>query len=62
MGAGVPAIQATRSFSKTEVRLSQASQLPHLDQCQLHFSVIPGVSVAGTTRLGVSRDATGYAQ
>ncbi|OZO04489.1 hypothetical protein B7453_10835 [Pseudomonas sp. IB20] len=35
---------------------------PTLDQCHLHFSVIPGVSVAGTTKLGVSSEATGYAQ
>ena len=29
MGAGLPAMQATRCFSDTEVMLSQASQLPH---------------------------------
>ncbi|CRM08840.1 hypothetical protein [Pseudomonas sp. 52 E 6] len=30
VGAGLPAMQATRSVSCTEVMLSQASQLPHL--------------------------------
>ncbi|AYF50929.1 hypothetical protein C9382_17420 [Pseudomonas aylmerensis] len=29
VGAGLPAMQAPRSFSETEVMLSQASQLPH---------------------------------
>ncbi|AZP69772.1 hypothetical protein EJJ20_03680 [Pseudomonas poae] len=29
VGAGLPAMQATRCLSQTEVRLSQASQLPH---------------------------------
>ncbi|PNY78955.1 hypothetical protein FJ692_14595 [Pseudomonas fluorescens] len=29
MGAGLPAMQATRSLSDTELILSQASQLPH---------------------------------
>ncbi|OYU04862.1 MAG: hypothetical protein CFE47_24335 [Pseudomonas sp. PGPPP1] len=29
VGAGLPAMQTPRSFSNTEVMLSQASQLPH---------------------------------
>ncbi|SDR21559.1 hypothetical protein SAMN04490207_4017 [Pseudomonas gessardii] len=32
VGAGLPAMQATRSLSKTELMLSQASQLPHLTE------------------------------
>ena len=31
MGAGLPAMQATRSFGYTEVMLSQASQLPQVE-------------------------------
>jgi len=29
VGAGLPAMRETRSLSKTEAMLSQASQLPH---------------------------------
>ena len=32
VGAGLPAIQAPRSYSQIEAMLSQASQLPHVDR------------------------------
>ncbi|QBQ10678.1 hypothetical protein DCC84_13500 [Pseudomonas sp. SXM-1] len=37
VGAGLPAMQTTRSFRHTEVMLSQASQLPHLTVPALAF-------------------------
>ncbi|TLG91874.1 hypothetical protein FEM54_11190 [Pseudomonas edaphica] len=44
MGAGLPAIQAPRSVSKTRSMLSQASQLPHKPaptQASSHTSQLP---------------------
>ncbi|ARB27522.1 hypothetical protein F7R12_12615 [Pseudomonas tolaasii] len=51
VGAGLPAIQAPRLFSDTQVMLSQASQLPHKPAAAGNYSALQSARQLSSMRL-----------
>ena len=54
--------QQASNPKEAALMLSRASPLPQRDGARRYDKRTPGVSAAGNASVGVSRDATGYAQ